>query len=330
MIERINQVIAEYDDQRLSVRQIYYRFVTYNWISNTKENYKVFAKLLTTARYAGLVDWDAVEDRLREADIPRSWGSVDQIINAAIDQFHLPWWADQPAHVELWTEKDALSGMLSPIANRWRIPFAINRGYSSSSAMKAAADRILRAQEASIAVSCGVCQRLLYGRNAVNGSLGYCRCGSKARPQAWACSNNGRGDFKPAIILYFGDHDPSGNDMERDIDERLQEFGVSNLRVRKLALTRDQIDEYNLPPNPAKISDSRARRYIEDHGDESWELDALPPPVLVEVAEQGIRSIVDMRRLKATIAREDAERERVRLAIEKSRRAPTRRPRSKR
>ena len=85
------------------------------------------------------------------------------------------------------------------------------------------------------------------------------------------------------IVLHLGDHDPSGIDMTRDNSERLTMFADlagPNVEVIRIALNMDQIKEYNPPPNPAKITDSRYDSYRSQFGDESWELDALNPPVL--------------------------------------------------
>ena len=76
------------------------------------------------------------------------------------------------------------------------------------------------------------------------------------------------------FIIHLGDHDPSGIDMTRDIQERLWMFGA-DVEVKRVALTMEQVQTYNPPPNPAKITDSRCGKYMEEFGDESWELDAL-------------------------------------------------------
>lgn len=273
-IEQANAIIAEYDGQRLTARQIYYQFVSRDLIPNTPRSYQNLTSTLTDARYAGLIDWDAIEDRGREPDVPSEWDSIDEIVDAAIRQFRLPRWSDQPSYCELWVEKQALAGVLAPIARRHHIPLMVNKGYSSASAMKGAADRLLAAA-----------------------------------------------DRDEAIVLYLGDHDPSGEDMVRDIGDRLVEFGVCNLKVRKLALTMEQIRRFRPPPNPAKLTDSRAAAYIAEHGPQSWELDALPPRELNRIVESAIAEIVDEDLMAAAIARENAERARVAKAIAKSRRA---------
>lgn len=86
------------------------------------------------------------------------------------------------------------------------------------------------------------------------------------------------------VVLHLGDHDPSGIDMTRDIADRLELFGAST-DVRRIALNRDQIDEYAPPPNPTKLSDSRSTGYVDLHGYSSWELDALDPATLAALIE---------------------------------------------
>lgn len=98
-------------------------------------------------------------------------------------------------------------------------------------------------------------------------------------------------DEQETIVLHFGDHDPSGMDMTRDIQDRLWLFGA-NTEVRRIALNMDQIDHYQPPPNPAKLTDARAQSYIAEYGYESWELDALEPTVLAGLVEQ---EVLDLR-----------------------------------
>jgi len=102
--------------------------------------------------------------------------------------------------------------------------------------------------------------------------------------------------FVQKHLLYLGDHDPSGEDMVRDIRDRLLMFG-QRVNVKKVALTMAQIRKHNPPPNPAKVSDPRAKAYIEEHGDESWEVDALPPEVLTRIIEKEIAALVDAEKL---------------------------------
>lgn len=97
---------------------------------------------------------------------------------------------------------------------------------------------------------------------------------------------------KENVILHLGDHDPSGIDMSRDIVERLEMFGAT-IDFRRIALNMEQIGLYNPPPNPAKLSDTRAKGYIENYGKSSWELDALKPTVLDELIRSNIKPLVN-------------------------------------
>ena len=100
---------------------------------------------------------------------------------------------------------------------------------------------------------------------------------------------------KPVVVLYLGDFDPSGVDMTRDVRDRLSRYTSAQITVRRLALTKEQIIEHDLPPMPAKRSDTRAPAFIEEHGEISAvELDALPPDVLTALVAEAIRANCDL------------------------------------
>lgn len=108
---------------------------------------------------------------------------------------------------------------------------------------------------------------------------------------------------KETEVIHLGDHDPSGIDMTRDIQDRLHLF-EAEARVRRIALNMDQVLEKNPPPNPAKVTDSRASGYIKRFGRKSWELDALPPEYLVAIIQETISKYIDRDAWKADMARE--------------------------
>lgn len=95
------------------------------------------------------------------------------------------------------------------------------------------------------------------------------------------------------IVLYLGDHDPSGLDMTRDHVERLSMFAEMEVEVVRLALNMDQIQHYNPPPNPARQEDARFAGYQAQFGDESWELDALDPPVIAQLIRDAVEQYRD-------------------------------------
>ncbi len=108
-------------------------------------------------------------------------------------------------------------------------------------------------------------------------------------------------------VLHLGDHDPSGIDMTRDIQDRLQLFGAKT-EVERIALNRDQVDRYGPPPNPAKLTDSRATSYVRAHGYSSWELDALDPKTLAALIERHALVYRDEARFAAREAQERTDR----------------------
>jgi len=108
------------------------------------------------------------------------------------------------------------------------------------------------------------------------------------------------------IILHFGDHDPSGIDMTRDIQERLEMFTRGAVEVRRMALNMDQVEEVGPPPNPAKLSDSRAKNYILRYGYDSWELDALEPEYITGLIRRAVGNLRDGDAWEKTMDRERA------------------------
>jgi len=118
------------------------------------------------------------------------------------------------------------------------------------------------------------------------------------------------------VIIHLGDHDPSGVDMTRDIIERLEMFTGSILNdkftVERVALNKDQITQFNPPPNPAKFTDSRINGYVQEFGYSSWELDALEPSVLDSIITSTILAYRDDAKYLAQKTRQDREKEELR------------------
>jgi len=249
-LDEVNQIIKSYQEQGyiLTLRQLYYQLVSRDIIPNNVKEYGKLSTLLKEGRMAGIVDWDAIEDRLRRPDKPAAWNNPEEIIDACIKQYRCDRMNGQENYIEVWVEKDALSGVLKRVTEKYGIPIVVNRGYSSATAMH---DAHLRFREAGV------------------------------------------GSDQDCIVIYVGDFDPSGQDMIRDITERIAEFnGAYNFDIHPIALTWNQIKQYNPPPNPAKITDPRAKEYIAKHGPTSWEVDALPPEVLNGILTTTIDSLI--------------------------------------
>lgn len=91
------------------------------------------------------------------------------------------------------------------------------------------------------------------------------------------------------IILYFGDYDPSGEDIPRSMKENLSKMGVE-VEVRRIALMENQVVEMNLPPAPIKQGDSRSDKW---EGLGQVELDAIEPDTLQAMCEKALESVFD-------------------------------------
>ena len=124
-------------------------------------------------------------------------------------------------------------------------------------------------------------------------------------------------DGKRVVVIYLGDHDPSGMDMTRDIRDRFDVLSwFQDIEVRRLALNMDQVERYGPPPNPTKFSDSRAMSYVSEYGPESWELDALEPQVLDQLVSGTIDDLLDRELFDERVRQEEADKVAIRLAAE--------------
>lgn len=118
-------------------------------------------------------------------------------------------------------------------------------------------------------------------------------------------------NYKDCVLIHLGDHDPSGIDMTRDNHARLELFSEQGIDIRRIALNRDQVEQYNPPPNPTKLSDSRARDYLAMHGEKSWELDALTPRIIGDLITDEVNSLIDASAWNSSLERQRHNREQI-------------------
>lgn len=288
IIRTTNAICAEYQEQGydLTLRQLYYQFVSRGLLPNRQQSYKRLGDIVNRGRLAGMVDWDYIVDRTRNLRGISHWSDPSEVVAAAANSYRVDKWATQTVRVEVWVEKDALAGIIERAAGSHDVSWFACRGYASQSELWAAGQRL----------------------------LGYLCAGQRV------------------VVLHLGDHDPSGIDMTRDITKRLHTFIYTDwyrkhrnafddggetvtydairrhmmmlgvpldgaaqhpVEVKRIALNMNQVEQYDPPPNPAKMSDSRAEKYVYEYGDESWELDALDPVVLGDLIAEAIESVID-------------------------------------
>lgn len=322
---QISSIVQRYQSEgyRLTLRQLYYQLVAADAIPNDDVMYKKLSGILDDMRYSGKIDWAAIEDRGRVPYLPYFANSTSDAMEDLIGQYRLDRMHGQDIALEIWTEKDAISGILKTVTREFHVRLIVNKGYSSSSAMHGSYERFAE----------------------------YLKQGKKVK------------------ILYFGDHDPSGLDMVRDIEERIlfflaygnqldtdyffdnfiqpwwQENGYSIdelldqgylpawylynehgdynrehtaaqikmflhenglFEVVPIGLTMAQIQAFNPPPNPAKITDPRAAWYIKQFGPTSWEVDALPPNIMTSIVRDHLQQHINMDKFNSMLEVEKA------------------------
>lgn len=251
LIDHIITIVDEYQAQGfvLTVRQLYYQLVARAIIPNTLQEYKRAAGVINDAKLAGMIDWDAIEDRTRDFVRQTRWNSGADILRAAVSSFHKDMWVGQDYRVFVIVEKEALVGVLERACRDNDVPLLAARGYPSGTVLREFAQSdLLPAFEAG----------------------------------------------QMPVILHLGDHDPSGIDMSRDLEDRLVLFcDEQHMSFERIALNMKQVQALKPPENPAKITDSRFEGYKRLHGDKSWELDALSPTFLDQLLRKKIATYIE-------------------------------------
>lgn len=144
IIEHANTIIDEYEQAgfKLTLRQLFYQFVSRDLIKNNQQEYKRIGSIINDARLAGFIDWLSIEDRTRDLRCLSHWNSPAEILETCTQQYHIDKWATQPNRLEVFIEKDALVGVIENVCNRYDVPYFSCRGYTSQSEMWAAAMRL--------------------------------------------------------------------------------------------------------------------------------------------------------------------------------------------
>ena len=169
------------DMHPMTVRQLFYQLTTHGVIDKTEAEYKqTVCRLTANMRLAGELPWHWLADNTRWIRKPKTYGGLDDCLEQAQPAYRRSLWdpntSDQ--YVEVWLEKDALSGVLYEVTREYDVPLMVTRGYPSLSYLQSAAATIERELE-----------------------------------DRWGGE---------ATIYYFGDFDPSGVDISRTTEQRLQ------------------------------------------------------------------------------------------------------------
>src|SRR5262245_36941242 len=208
-------------------------------------------------REAEEIPFEWITDNTRLMRKPASFKNLNSCLKSTANFYRRNVWSNMPVYVEVWVEKDALSGVLRTETEVYDVPLMTARGYASISFLHGAAKAI------------------------------------KAKG-------------KPAYIYHFGDLDPSGVDAARDIETKLRRYAPgAEIHFERPAVTREQVQQWNLPSRPTKMTDTRAKKFTGT----SVELDAIPAMKLRELVRNCIERHIDKKNYELLKITEASERE---------------------
>ena len=258
-MEQLREELAEIVllHEPVTCRQTFYLAVSAGLIPKNEKSYKnVICRLLGDMRRDGRLPWGSVVDYTRVMRKPRTYDTIKDALAETARIYRRDIWQDINARVEVWSEKEALTGVLIDETWRYDVPLMTNKGYPSLSFLYAAGEAIRAAD----------------------------------------C---------PTFLYYIGDHDPSGKDISRFVDETIREFAPeAEIHFERLAVLPEQITSMGLPTRPTKQTDSRARNFK----GESVEADAILPDVLRGLVREAIESHIPDAVLERHEAIEESER----------------------
>jgi len=268
LIAQVNKVIEKYkkENMNLTLRQLYYQFVANNLFPDERRWSMINGK------------WKRDPKGTKNAGPNYSW--IGSMVSAGRMAGLIDWSAiiDRTRSLKTWSSWDSPGQIIR----------SAHAGYSLDKwANQRCRVEVWIEKEALVGVIDKICRKLDVSYFACRGYVSQSAMWSAARSMKWT-----QEEGKECVIIHLGDHDPSGIDMTRDIDERQSLFhGADKLvapTVERIALNMNQIEQYNPPPDPTKVTDTRAKDYIKKYGDKSWELDALEPTVLRDLIENAV------------------------------------------
>jgi len=243
------------DDNPQTVRGVFYQATVNNIVSKSENSYKAVQRALSDMRKSGRLRFDWIADNTRWMRKPQTFTGLEAALHNSWQYYRRSVWNEQTDYIEIWLEKDALAGVIYPVASAWDVPLMVTRGYSSLSFLYESAEYITEKS-------------------------------------------------KPTFIYYLGDYDPSGVDISLNVEKSLRRFAPdAEIHFERIAVTPEQISDWNLPTRPTKKTDTRSKNFR----GESVELDAIPAKVLREMVTGIIESHINKQALNEILKAEEAE-----------------------
>jgi len=252
-------------DHPMTLRQVFYQLVVRGVIEKTEEEYQqTVIRLLTDMRMDGQIPFAWLVDESRRRRITQTYNSIAAAARDTAKFYRRSALRECASHIEIWVEKEALSGVLWEVTSEYDVPLLVSKGCPSITQLYGTACEIYRAAKAD----------------------------------------------KQSYIYQFGDHDPSGVMIPKAIQRRLcefcEKFDCPAPIFERVALTPEQITEFDLPTRPTKRDGNLHAKGFE--GD-SVELDALPASKLRSMVREVIEQHISARSLEVLRTAEESERQ---------------------
>jgi hypothetical protein len=271
LIEEMHAV-AE-DAQPITGRGVGYKLFAAGLIpSMARSEMQRVYRLLKTARENGDIPWEWIVDEGRALERVSTWDDPAAYARCIARSYRRDFWNQQPARVEVWSEKGTIRGVLAPVLDEYAVGFRVMHGFASATAVY----------------------------DVAQGD-----------------------DGRPLIVLYVGDYDPSGMFMsERDLPDRLEKYDGAHVKLRRIALTREQTTGLLSFPATDKKKDKRYPWFVRNFGRECWELDALDPNVLRDIVQAEIEAEIEPEAWARCVTVNEAEQASLRHVLDKWKGAP--------
>lgn len=214
-------VAAIEQDSPVTLRGVYYRVVSAGAVDKTELGYRAVGRRLLQLRRDGTVPYSAITDGTRWITKPDTHTGLDQMLSDAAMSYRRALWHDQPVEVQVFTEKDAISGVILPVTEQWDVPLGVLRGYCSESFAHSVAESIL-----------------------ATGKMTYVYQ---------------LGDHDPSGLDAWRDFQRKVKDFLADGAH--SEIGRRFAIFERLAVTEQQIADLELPTRPTKTTDTRAKNF---------------------------------------------------------------------
>jgi hypothetical protein len=246
------------DGKPMTVRQVFYQATVRGLVEKAESGYGKVQTDLVLMRRTGDLPYDWLADNTRWQRKPVTFSSVEEALRNTARFYRKSLWDAAESYVEIWLEKDALSGVIYPVTSMYDVPLMVARGYASLS--------------------------FLYSAAAYINTLDV-----------------------PAYIYHLGDFDPSGVNAGEKIEETLRELAPdADIEFERLAVTEQQIADWDLPTRPTKASDTRAKAFGRSL---SVELDAIEPNQLRALVQDAIELHLPAEQFEVLKATEESERD---------------------